>query len=177
MSTNYAIVVEGKSDKDLLKGFLKDVEIVTTNGSALSKDTISYIKSLAGKMKVIVLTDPDAPGKKIRDELNQSIPGLYNAYIPKEKCIKKNKVGIAESSKKDILEALANLIPSHRDNREASSLKMSDLYELKLVGYDNSAAIRSCIAYKLHIGECNGKTLLRQCLALGLNKEDLERLL
>jgi 5S rRNA maturation endonuclease (ribonuclease M5) len=39
------IVVEGKTDKDLIESFL-DADIVTTNGSEVSRETIDFIRKL-----------------------------------------------------------------------------------------------------------------------------------
>lgn len=172
---NGAIVVEGKMDLDLLSSFL-DCEIITTNGSEISKGTIDYIREVKKIKKVIVLTDPDAPGKRIRDILNDNIEGLDNAYLPKEKCIKRNKVGVAECDKETIIEALNNLIPSDNKNTE-SDITEADLLELGLVGADNSASRREVLENKLHLGHTNGKTLLKRLHSLGLNKQDLKGLL
>ena len=65
------IVVEGKMDKDLLQSFL-DADIITTNGSEVSRETIEYIRALSKTRTIVVLTDPDAPGKRtarLRDSL------------------------------------------------------------------------------------------------------------
>jgi 5S rRNA maturation endonuclease (ribonuclease M5) len=37
------IVVEGKSDKDLIDSFM-DADVVMTNGSEVSRETIDYLK-------------------------------------------------------------------------------------------------------------------------------------
>lgn len=167
-----AIVVEGKMDLDLLSSFL-DCEIITTNGSEISKGTIEYIREVKKRKRVIVLTDPDAPGKRIRDILNQNIEGLDNAYLPKEKCIKKKKVGVAECDKETILEALENLVPGDCKNSE-SDLTQADLLELGLVGGENSSERRKALEGRLHLGHTNGKTLLKRLKSLGINKEDLK---
>ena len=101
------LVVEGKMDKDLIESFM-DVDIITTNGSEVSRGTIDYIQEISKKRQIIILTDPDAPGKRIRDIINQNVPGCLNAFVPKNKAIKGHKVGVAESSKDVILEALEN---------------------------------------------------------------------
>lgn len=172
---NGAIVVEGKMDLDLLSSFL-DCEIITTNGSEISRGTIDYIKEVKKIKRVIVLTDPDAPGKRIRDILNANIEGLENAYLPKEKCIKKNKVGVAECDKETILEALNHLIPGS-DKGSESDLTQADLLEFGLIGGDNSSSRREELEKKLHLGHTNGKTLLKRLRSLGINKGDLMRIL
>ncbi len=165
------IVVEGKSDKDLIESFL-DADIVITNGSEVSRETINYIKEAKRKRDVVVLTDPDSPGKRIRDILNENVEGLLHAFIPKEKAIKRHKVGVAESSKEVILEALSHLVPSDYDNE--SALSYSDLYDLGLLGQDDSSYKREVVGKKLHLGHANGKTLLKRARALGLSRKDLE---
>lgn len=169
------IVVEGKMDKDLLESFL-EVDIVTTNGSEVSRETINYVKELAKNRNVVVLTDPDAPGKRIRDILNNEIPGLYNAFVPKDKSIKKHKVGVAECDKNTILEALNNLMCPISEKPE-SDLTVVDLFELGLTGNKEASENRKKLENALHIDQVNGKTLLKRLKALGINKNDLEEML
>jgi ribonuclease M5 len=165
------IVVEGKSDKDLIDSFM-DADVVMTNGSEVSRETIDYLKKATQKRDVIVLTDPDSPGKRIRDILNENIPGLLHAFIPKERCIKHGKVGVAESSKEDIQEALSHLVPSQP--RPEASITMDDLFALKLSGDSESSVLRDKLCLKLHLGHANAKTLLKRANSLGLTKKDLE---
>ena len=165
------IVVEGATDKALLTSFL-DADIVITNGSDVPRGTIGYLKEISLTRDIIVLTDPDSPGKRIRDVLDANIPNLKHAYIPKQKCIKRHKVGVAESSKEDVLEALSHLVPSSPVQR--GTLTYVDLYELGLVGNEDSDALRKKVAETLHLGECNGKTFLKRANALSLDKETLE---
>lgn len=170
---NAVLVVEGKMDKDLIESFM-DVDIITTNGSEVSRGTIDYIREISKKRKVIILTDPDAPGKRIRDIVNHEVPGCLNAFVPKEKAIKGHKVGVAESSKETILEALDNLIPA--EDKPTSDLTMADLYEYGLVGEDNSTQKRKELEDRLHLGHTNAKTLLARLRALGINKEQLKEI-
>ncbi len=170
---NAVLVVEGKMDKDLIESFM-DVDIITTNGSEVSRETIEYIREISKKRDVIILTDPDTPGKRIRDIINNEIPGLMNAFVPKNKCIKGHKVGVAESSKEVILEALNHLIPSTPS--PTSDLEIIDLYDLGLIGQPSSTEKRQKIEEKLHLGHTNGKTLLARLKALGINKKELREL-
>ncbi len=165
------IVVEGKSDRDLIESFM-DADIVMTNGSAVSRETINYIKEIKKVRDVVVLTDPDAPGKRIRDVLDANINGLLHAYVPKEKCIKHHKVGVAESNKDVILEALSHLIPS--SNVKEPQITVSDLYDLGLISGDEAKKKREILNKKLHLGYTNGKSLLKRANALGLTRKDLE---
>ena len=165
------IVVEGATDRALIETFL-DCDIVTTNGSDVPHETIEYLKEAKKKRDIVVLTDPDMPGKRIRDVLNQHIPGLLHAYIPKDKAIKHHKVGVAESDRDTILEALNNLVPAGEANR--GNLTYADLMELGLVGSGDCATRREALCNKMHLGRANGKTLLKRLNALEIKKEELE---
>ena len=152
------IVVEGKTDVQFLSTFL-DAEFVITNGSDVPSSLISYLKNESNKRKIIVLTDPDYPGKQIRDKLDKEINNLYHAYVRKEYSIKKNKVGVAESTKEEILNALNHLDLSY-ESKEIL-FDMSFLLENGLVG-PNSSSKRKYLLDKLHLGECNVKTMLKR---------------
>lgn len=167
---NALIVVEGTTDVSLLTSFL-DTEIVTTNGSDVPRETIDYILEASKRKDVIVLTDPDYPGKRIRDVLDQHIPNLKHAYIPKEKAIKHHKVGVAESDKQTILDALSHITITKSPT--PGNLTYSDLLELKLVG-ENSKVNKENVEAHFHLGYGNGKTLLKRLNAMNINKKQLE---
>lgn len=167
---NALIVVEGTTDVSLLTSFL-DTEIVTTNGSDVPRETIDYILEASKRKDVIVLTDPDYPGKRIRDVLDQHIPNLKHAYIPKEKAIKHHKVGVAESDKQTILDALSHITITKSPT--PGNLTYSDLLELKLVG-ENSKVNKEKVETHFHLGYGNGKTLLKRLNAMNIDKKQLE---
>ena len=167
------LVVEGATDKALIASFL-DCEIVTVNGSAVSRETLDYLQEAAKTRPIVILTDPDYPGKRIRDLVANAVPSAKHAFITKEKAIKHHKVGVAESDKATILQALENLVPASATNE--SDLMYADLLELGLVGPD-SVAKREALEAKLHLGYGNGKTLLRRLKACGYTKQQIEEVL
>ena len=174
MKYNGIIVVEGKTDVSLLSSFL-EADIVTTNGSAISEETLNFLEEASKTREIVLLLDPDSPGKKIRDAIAQRIPNAKHAFIPKEKAIKHHKVGVAESDKDTILDALANLVPEK--SSIPGSLTMNDLFELGITGSDTSASLRFKIGSKLHIGSTNAKTFIKRANALGIDRKSLEDLI
>ena len=166
------IVVEGKSDTKRLKSFF-NVETIETNGLGINKDIIELIKVINDKRGVILLLDPDGPGEKIRKRINEEIPNLKNAFIT-EDSRNKNKVGVEHASKKELEDALNNLL-TYSDNNE--DISINDLYSLGLIGKDNSGLLREKIAKKYHIGRCNSKTFHKRINMLGLNYEDIKECL
>ena len=167
---NELIVVEGKTDIDFLSSFI-EADFYSVNGSAISSKDISFLKEIEKNRPIIILTDPDFPGKKIREILNSNLTNVYNAYVRKEFSIKNHKVGVAESTTNEVLLALNNL--KKFETNVNSDLTMNDLYALNLNGSKNSKQLRKTICDYLHIEYLNAKQLLKKLKMLGLNKNDL----
>lgn len=168
------IVVEGKTDIDWLSSFI-NADFYSVNGSAINEKDINYLRKISTTRDIIVLTDPDYPGKRIRTYINEKIKNIKNAYVRKEFSIKNHKVGVAEASKEEILKALSNIKQYNKDLK--SDLTMNDLFELKLNGYKNSKNLRLEICNYMQIEYLNAKQLLNKMKMLGLNKIDLMEIL
>ena len=108
-----AVIVEGKYDKIKLESII-DAVIIQTNGFAVFKDNekMSLIKHFAHTNGIIILTDSDTAGFKIRNYLKGTIENdkITNVYIPdifgkekrKIKPSKEGKLGV-EGIDKDII--------------------------------------------------------------------------
>lgn len=168
---NGIIVVEGKSDVSFLSSFI-DAEFVITNGSEISAKTIEYLKKCSENRDIFVLTDPDYPGKRIRDVLDQNIPNLKHCFVNKENSIKHNKVGVAESTKEEVLKALNNYLKQGKNR--TGDVKADDLYVLGLVGREDSADKRDKICRKFNLGFCNAKTFLQRINYSGISLEEIK---
>ena len=171
---NGIIVVEGITDVAFLSEFI-DAEFVTTNGSEIPLETIEYLKNSREKRDIFVLTDPDSPGKKIRDTLDQHIPNLKHCFVSKENSIKKNKVGVAESTKEEVSKALDNYIQTSKE--EMGLITHADLNKLGLEGCEDSKEKRQLVIDKYHLGFCNAKTFLKRVNYSHLTIEDLKKAL
>lgn len=171
---NGIIVVEGKTDVAFLSEFL-EAEFVITNGSEIPEKTIQYLQKSAEKRSIFVLTDPDSPGKKIRDELDQKIPNLKHCFVTKEKSIKKNKVGVAESTKEEVLSALEHYIETNKN--DVGNVSEFDLVNLGLAGTEDAKENRMKIIEKFHLGFCNGKTFLKRINYQKITVEQLKEAL
>lgn len=170
MKINGIVVVEGKTDVSFLTSFI-EAEFITTNGSEISKDTIEYLKN--SKKDIYVLTDPDSPGERIRKILDENIPGLHHCFVKKENSIKNGKVGVAESTKEEIKNALKNYVTT-KETKEGG-MTMDDLVKLGLSGSDDANEKREAIANKLHLGHCNAKTFLKRLNYRGINIDELRQ--
>ncbi len=167
----FVLVVEGAMDQAFLSQFI-ECDFVQTNGSAVSRETIEYIRALTKNRDVVVLTDPDAPGERIRALIANEVPAVKHAFVRKERSIKGKKVGVAESSREEVLLALSSLVPG---SSAKGTLTSADLASLGLMGGAESSALRKRVSETFHMGDPNAKTFLRRANALGLTKEDLEK--
>ena len=74
------VVVEGKDDTANLKQYY-DVDTYETQGSAISDDDLERIDRLNELRGVIVFTDPDHSGERIRRIIMTAIPTVKHAFL------------------------------------------------------------------------------------------------
>ena len=86
MKIKEIIVVEGKDDTTAVQQAVL-ADTIETNGSAINEQTIEKIKLAQETRGVIIFTDPDFPGQKIRHTISEQVPGCKHAFIPKEAAI------------------------------------------------------------------------------------------
>ncbi|MFZ9704492.1 MAG: ribonuclease M5 [Bacilli bacterium] len=172
---NALIVVEGVTDVQKLTPWI-DADFITTNGSALSEETIGFIRQVKAKGKeVIVLTDPDFPGEQIRRALDQAIPGLTHVYLDKQHSISKNKVGVAQAKTEYLLQSLKHKIITKTQHQ--TFITMEALADLHLVGSPQASTLRQRVSSHFHLGQCNAKTMLMRLNQLGLTYDDIKSIL
>src|SRR5699024_11775813 len=120
------IVVDGKHDTTKIQQAV-DADTIETNGSAVNKATLAMISHAQKKRGIIIFTDPDYPGERIRHIINERVPGCKQAFLPKQQADTKQvkrSVGIEHASKKAIHSALAQVyevyetVPSAKQNRK-----------------------------------------------------------
>ena len=168
------IVVEGRHDSAKLKEhFVCDT--IETGGTSLGEEVIERIRHAQKERGVIIFTDPDSPGNRIRNAVNQAVPGCANAFIDKHDARTDKKVGVEHADKEALEEALANVVVY--EEKPSDTITMEDLYELGLSGSKDSASLREKAGRALHIGMANAKTMLKRMNYLGITKEELRKVL
>lgn len=150
-----AVIVEGKYDKIKLSSVI-DAVIITTNGFSVIKDKekLEIIRFFARNKGIIILTDSDSAGFKIRNFLKGAISDgkITNVYIPdifgKEKRktapSKEGKLGVEGIDTQILLDAFrkAGVISTEANDNKEPVTKL-DLFEKGLSGGNNSAEKRS----------------------------------
>ncbi|NLK35638.1 MAG: toprim domain-containing protein, partial [Gracilibacteraceae bacterium] len=66
------IVVEGKNDAAAVRRAV-EADIIITNGFGLNRSILDRIRTAQEKHGVIVLTDPDFMGEKIRKKISDKV--------------------------------------------------------------------------------------------------------
>lgn len=161
-----AIVVEGKYDKIKLSGIV-DAVIIETDGFGIFKDKEKQklVRFLAEKRGIIVLTDSDSAGFKIRSFIqnitkcenikNVFIPDIYGKEKRKTEASKEGKLGVEGIKKEIILDALekAGVFCDENKNATAREITHTDFFEDGISGGENSSAIRKSLAKELDLPE------------------------
>lgn len=171
------VVVEGYHDLAKLREIFDNIDIVITNGSEISEETLNELKILNEKRGLILFLDPDYQGERIRKRINLFVGETKHAFLTKEKCINKSKtkVGIEHAASIDIINALSNVIETKMNQDEI--ITFHDLYELELIGCKNAKQNRKILTDKVGIGLSNGKTILKKLNMFGLRKKDIIEIL
>ena len=165
------IVVEGQSDVNKLR-LLIDADYVITNGSEISRETIEYIKTLSLTRRIIILTDPDYPGMRIREIISQAVPSALHAYVDRKKASNGKKLGVAECQKEEILRAL-KMVRSYqeKEEKEFDEVKM---YNLGLQGQSESSFLREQVFKQYNLGYGNAKTLCKILNMIEVTYEEIK---
>ncbi|MBR5273321.1 MAG: DUF4093 domain-containing protein [Clostridia bacterium] len=149
-----AVIVEGKYDKIKLESIV-DALIITTDGFEIFKDSekMAMIRRLAETNGLLIMTDSDVAGFKIRSYISGSVDSdkIFHAYIPdilgkeprKEKGSKEGKLGVEGVPSKLIVEALerAGVICEVVDSKPAFMTKYR-LYSDGISGNSDSSKLR-----------------------------------
>ncbi len=163
MRVKEAIIVEGVYDKIKLDSIL-EANVITTEGFKIFKDRekIKYIKMLAEKTGIVVLTDSDRAGFLIRNYIKNTVgtKGVKQAFIPDIKGKEKRKdapskeglLGVEGVDKEIILSALLNAgctVDGENIDVPTRLVTVNDLYHDGFTGGEDSREKRTRLAAAL----------------------------
>ncbi|WP_297790326.1 ribonuclease M5 [uncultured Anaerococcus sp.] len=168
------IVVEGKDDITNVKRAI-DCEMIATNGLSFGMDLIERLKVINAKCGIIILTDPDYAGKKIRARIAKHIPTAKHAYIDRKKAIKKNDLGVENAEPDVIIEALKKAKAVNVMRKE--EFTMADMVKSGLSLGSDARKKRAKVGDLLGIGYYNTKQFLSKLNSFGISREEFERAL
>lgn len=166
------IVVEGRDDITAVKQAI-DAEVIAVGGFGINKKVIDRIKDAQRRKGVIVLTDPDFAGEKIRSIIAKRVKGIKHAYIAQEDGIKGDDIGVENAKPGVIIEALNRAKISEEEFIE--TYKSEDMFFFKLTGYSDSKKRRIMLGKELGIGYGNANQMLTRLNKYSISIEEFTK--
>ena len=162
------LVVEGKMDVVAIDKAV-EADCIITGGFSLKKSTMNSIEQAYRKRGIIIMTDPDMAGERIRTYLTRRFPEAKHAFVPVDEATDHDDIGIEQASPESIRKALEVL---HIESLESSyEFTSQDMVRYELSGFPNSVANRARVGAALGIGYGNGKQFLYRLNHYGITRE------
>lgn len=168
------LVVEGKSDTAAISRAL-EADTIETGGFNLAPLTLKQIAAAYSKRGIIILTDPDGAGERIRKFLTERFPDAGQAFIPRKEATAKGDVGVEQASPEAILKALAKV--RHHEFVPQKEFTMDDLFKNGLSGGAAASSRRDALGAELGIGHGNAKRFLERLNKYGVTRAEFEQAL
>ena len=166
------IVVEGKQDIAAVRRAV-DAECIATGGFTLSAHTLRQIEHAYNKRGIIILTDPDSAGERIRRFLSQRFPEAKHAFVPKEAAFANEDIGIEQASPDAIRSALSKVRTQQMN--PGTLFSWADIMRVGLSGAANASERRAMLGEKLGIGYANAKGFLVRLNNYGVTREEFAK--
>lgn len=190
-SVKETIIVEGRYDKIKLSGFVDGV-VFTTNGFGIFKDKKAQksIRTFAEKTGIVILTDSDRAGIKIRNFVKQLAAGgrVLHAYVPEIEGKERRKtapgkegiLGVEGISEEIIINAIKKSGAEVNGNGEAVSPKKqitkTDFYLFGLSGREGSEELRGMVATRLGMPSKISANMLLDAVNRIMTRTELEKM-
>lgn len=174
-----ALLVEGKYDAARLANIV-DGTILTTDGFRVFKDSAlqKMLKRIAAAQGLIILTDSDAAGFKIRhfvtglvgagNVLQAYVPAIHGKEARKAEPGKEGLLGVEGVNDELILQGLTTALESRttcqKQTAQSRPITYTDLYDWGISGTANSAENRRVLLYRLGLPPRLSKKELLQVL-------------
>lgn len=187
-----AVIVEGRYDFIKLSNFL-DAVIIKTNGFSIMKnqDLLNTLNTLALKTGIVILTDSDSAGFRIRNFIKQYVTDgeVLNAYIPdipgkeKRKTVmsKEGLLGVEGVDEKTIISALKNAGCTFCGEEEIKEnqrkITKTDLFLLGLSGGEGSSDKRLKLCKELGLPSKISANMLVNTLNRIISYEELVKII
>ena len=124
---------------------------------------------------MILLTDPDYAGKKIRAVIEKNIPNIKHAFVSRKNATKKDNIGVENASDDAIREALSHILVSGASDKNKDPIfTVEDLVENGLCIGKGSKEKRLMLGDMLNIGYYNSKQLLNALNSFNITRSEFE---
>lgn len=174
MDIREIIVVEGKDDTAAIKRAV-NADTIETGGSAIGEDVLRRIELAQQRRGVIIFTDPDFPGERIRKIVAQRVPEAKHAFLTRDEARGKDGLGVEHASAQAIRKALSAVRSpdtSQALSEDYEGVTWNDLLEAGLIVDARAARRRERMGELIGIGYANGKQFYKRCQAFRITREE-----
>jgi ribonuclease M5 len=173
-----AIIVEGRDDVEVVSRACEAL-IIPTHGYGITAETWGIIDKAYQEKGIIILTDPDNAGERIRKRLTQKYPDAIQCWMARCDTVSGDDIGIENADPQAVADALrqALLLNERACSAEpggTETVTMDDLMRLGLAGTPDAARLREEVCRALGIGYGNAKALLRKLRGWNIGTDELE---
>jgi len=178
------VIVEGRYDRIRLSSVIDGV-LIETGGFRIFKDKelLASLRHIANTTGVIIMTDSDASGFKIRNFLKNSLGSrakITHVYIPSVKGTENRKaapsaeglLGVEGLDSQTLLQAFERAGVGCSQVEKKSDLSTADLFAAGLTGMANSAARRRRLLEKLSLPQRMSNSTMLTMLNTLLTREE-----
>ncbi|WP_245630129.1 ribonuclease M5 [Alicyclobacillus acidiphilus] len=172
------VVVEGIHDKQRVLEAV-DADVIVLGGDRLGYRVLQLLRKAAANRGVIVLTDPDGPGERIRRRIDQSVPGCKHAYISRADAASPAGLGVEHACAQAVRAALLSVRPIGdewpKGTDRSGVFTQADLLAHGLLAHPDAANRRRIVGEALGIGYGNAKAFLHKLNAVRITEEEFKR--
>lgn len=166
------LVVEGKMDVVAIDKAV-EADCIITEGFNLKPQALDSIAKAYQKRGIVIMTDPDSAGERIRRFLTKRFPEAKHAFIPKEDATANNDIGIEQASPEAIRTALAKV--RTMDWEPTNNFTGADLLRAGISGSPAASEKRAKLGAVLGIGYANAKTFLQRLNHYGITRQEFQQ--
>lgn len=166
------IVVEGRDDSSRIKEALR-ADTYETGGFGYSKEVLEELGKIYESRGLIIFTDPDYGGNKIRKDLKAHFPQAKEARISMKESLKDGDMGIENASLEVIQRAIDQAGPTYMEVEDSYS--NMDMIAYGLTGRQDSKERRAYLAQALGIPMSNARAFLQALKTYKIPRSSLEK--
>lgn len=170
-SVSEMVVVEGIHDKQRVDEAV-DADVLVLGGDRIAHRIMDVLRRAVQVRGVIILTDPDGAGERIRRRIDQSVPGCKHAYLPRQKAIADGGLGVEHARAEDVRAALLQAKSPAQERVRQITFTQADMLAAGLLSSPDAAERRSTLGDILGIGFGNAKAFLNKLNALGVTRDE-----
>lgn len=171
------IVVEGLHDKQKVD-LAVHADVIVLGGDRVGKRIFDVLKRAQIARGVVIFTDPDGAGERIRRRIDAAVPGCKHAHLSRHQATGEHGLGVEHATIEDVRAALFEARSAKAledDDGRGAVFSLTDLSMCGLTGAPDAAQKRAQLGDALGIGYGNAKAFLRKLNTLCVTRDEFDR--